>query len=152
MHPRGYGPVIAKTQSYFTSVFTPKVVDISLPWTMQTLIPAWNSRRISRLATADHDWRCHMQWRSQPRNCVGGEMFDFRLMTLFCLEKHLPKHKMTIFSKNFWEAWSLGPPLLRLCSHTFVRSMMTTKSSQLGFLHFSWRNFAWNENLFLTNR
>ena len=28
-------------------------------------------------------------------------MFDFRRITLFCLEKRLSKHKMTIFSKNF---------------------------------------------------
>jgi len=27
-------------------------------------------------------------------------MFDFRRITLFCLEKRLLKHKMTIFSKN----------------------------------------------------
>ena len=27
-------------------------------------------------------------------------MFDFRRITLFCLEKRLSKHKMTIFSKN----------------------------------------------------
>ena len=27
-------------------------------------------------------------------------MFDFRRMTLFCLEKRLSKHKMTIFSKT----------------------------------------------------
>jgi len=28
-------------------------------------------------------------------------MFDFRRITLFCLEKRLSKHKMTVFSKNF---------------------------------------------------
>ena len=27
-------------------------------------------------------------------------MFDFRRITLFCLEKRLSKHKMTIFSKD----------------------------------------------------
>jgi len=27
-------------------------------------------------------------------------MFDFRRITLFCLEKRLSKHKVTIFSKN----------------------------------------------------
>jgi len=27
-------------------------------------------------------------------------MFNFRRITLFCLEKRLPKHKMTIFSTN----------------------------------------------------
>jgi len=29
-------------------------------------------------------------------------MLDFRRITLFCLEEHLSKHKMTIFSKNLW--------------------------------------------------
>jgi len=28
----------------------------------------------------------------------GAKMFDFRRITLFCLEKRLSKHKMTIFS------------------------------------------------------
>jgi len=31
----------------------------------------------------------------------GGKMFDFRRIKLFCLEKRLSKHKMTMFSKNF---------------------------------------------------
>jgi len=39
-------------------------------------------------------------------------MFDFRRIALFCLEKRLSRHKMTIFSKNLGEAW---PPWLRLC-------------------------------------
>ena len=37
------------------------------------------------------------QWRSQPQNWGGGKMFDFRRITLFCLEKRLSKHKMTAF-------------------------------------------------------
>jgi len=37
------------------------------------------------------------QWRSQPSNWGGGKMFDFRRITLFCLEKRLSKHKMTAF-------------------------------------------------------
>jgi len=55
-------------------------------------------------------WRlislCANQWRNQPKNLGGakefggGKMFDFRRITLFCLEKRLSKHKMTIFSKN----------------------------------------------------
>jgi len=39
------------------------------------------------------------QWRSQPKNILGDKMFDFRRITLFCLEKLLSKHKITIFSK-----------------------------------------------------
>jgi len=37
----------------------------------------------------------------------GGKMFDFRPITLFCLEKRLSKHKMTIFSKPLG---GHGPP------------------------------------------
>ena len=40
------------------------------------------------------------QWRSQPRIFWGGQKFDFRRITLFCLEKRLSKYKMTIFFKN----------------------------------------------------
>jgi len=36
-------------------------------------------------------------------------MFDFRRITLFCLEKRLSKHKMTMFSKNLGGAWPLCP-------------------------------------------
>ena len=38
-------------------------------------------------------------------------MLDFRRITLFCLEKHFSKHKMTIFSKNLRGPWALWPPL-----------------------------------------
>ena len=38
-------------------------------------------------------------------------MFDFRRITLFCLEKRLPKHKMSIFYKNSGGGHgSFGPP------------------------------------------
>ena len=37
------------------------------------------------------------QWRSHPKNWGRGKMFDFRRITLFCLEKRLSKHKMTAF-------------------------------------------------------
>jgi len=40
-------------------------------------------------------------------------MFDFTRITLFCLEKHLSKHKMTIFSKNLGGHGPFGPPWLR---------------------------------------
>ena len=36
-------------------------------------------------------------------------MLDFRQITLFCLEKRLSKHKMTIFSKSLAGAWPLWP-------------------------------------------
>jgi len=58
------------------------------------------------------------QWRSQPKN-VGREknlgvakMFDFRRITLFCLDKRLSKHNMTAF-QQFGGAW---PPWLPLAT------------------------------------
>jgi len=53
---------------------------------------------------------CALQWRSQPRNFWGAKMFDFGRITLHCLEKHLSKHKMTIFSKDPGGPWPLCPP------------------------------------------
>jgi len=42
-------------------------------------------------------------------------MFDFRRITLLCLEKRLSTQKMTIFSKNLGEGMApLAPPCLRL--------------------------------------
>jgi len=37
-------------------------------------------------------------------------MFDFRRITLFCLEKRLSKHKVTIFSKILGGHGPFGPP------------------------------------------
>ena len=37
-------------------------------------------------------------------------MFDFRRITLFCLDKRLAKQKMTIFSKNLGVHGPFGPP------------------------------------------
>ena len=37
-------------------------------------------------------------------------MFDFRRITLFCLEKRLSRHKMTIFLKILGRLWPLCPP------------------------------------------
>jgi len=41
------------------------------------------------------------------------QMFNFRRITLFCLEKRFSKHKMAIFSKNWGGHGSIGlaPPL-----------------------------------------
>jgi len=39
------------------------------------------------------------------------KLFDFRRITLFCLEKRFLKHKMTIRSKNFWgDMVPVAPP------------------------------------------
>jgi len=61
---------------------------------------------------------CWLQWRNQPKKLwgpkklVGAKVYDFRRITLFCLEKRLLKHKMTIFSKNFRGSHGpFGPPL-----------------------------------------
>ena len=37
-------------------------------------------------------------------------MFDFRRITLFCLEKRLSKHKITIYSKKLGDMVSLATP------------------------------------------
>jgi len=41
-------------------------------------------------------------------------MVNFRRITLFCLEKRLPKHKTTILSKNLGGHDPFDPPWLRL--------------------------------------
>jgi len=38
-------------------------------------------------------------------------MLAFRRITLFCLEKHLSKHNITIFSENLGGPWPLWPSL-----------------------------------------
>jgi len=66
-----------------------------------------------------------IQWRSQPKslrgpkNFWGAKVYDFRRITLFCLEKRLSKHKMTIFSKNLGGHGLFGPPWLRLWLYCF---------------------------------
>jgi len=37
-------------------------------------------------------------------------MFDFRRITLLCLDERLSKHKMTICSKTFWGNGPSAPP------------------------------------------
>jgi len=63
-----------------------------------------------------------MQWLSQPRNFWGDKIFDFRRITLFCLEKRLSKHKMTIFSKNLGGGVAPLAPWLRLCVDGYTRT------------------------------
>jgi len=43
-----------------------------------------------------------------PKNFGGTKVYDFRRITLFCLEKRPSKHK--IFSKHFGGPWPLWPP------------------------------------------
>jgi len=63
------------------------------------------------------------QWRDQPKNLgaknVGGaKMFDFRRITIFCLEKRVSRHKMTVFSKNLGGHDPFAPPLTTPMSQT----------------------------------
>jgi len=54
-----------------------------------------------------------LEWISgvaSPKIWGGAKMFDFRRITLSCLEKRLSKHKMTIFSKNLGGHGPFGPP------------------------------------------
>jgi len=51
---------------------------------------------------------------ASPEIWGGGKMFDFRRITLFCLEKRFSKNKMTIFSKNLGGHGPIDPPCLRL--------------------------------------
>ena len=56
------------------------------------------------------------------KNFWAAKMFDFRRITLFCLEKRFSKHKMTIFSKHVgghgpfdtpWlRPWAVTPPTI----------------------------------------
>ena len=49
----------------------------------------------------------------QPKN-LGGKVFDFRRITLFCWENRLSKHKITIFYKNLGGHGPFGIPWLCL--------------------------------------
>jgi len=75
----------------------------------------------------------HRQWQSQPKNFGGAKMSDFKRRTLFCLEKHLPKHKMTIFSKNLGGMAPLVPPGYAYAHRSFVkRNVFMSQSSRCG--------------------
>jgi len=51
----------------------------------------------------------------------GGQMFDFRRITLFCLEKRFFKHKMTMFSKIWGVMAPLAPPVYAYGTHSSFR-------------------------------
>jgi len=50
-------------------------------------------------------------------------MFDFRRITLFCLEKRLSKHNITIFSKNLGVHDPIGHPLATLMLSSFIKDV-----------------------------
>jgi len=54
-------------------------------------------------------------------------MLDFRRITLFCLEKRVSRHKMTIFSKTLGKAMAaLAPPGYVYASHAETCSLIKT--------------------------
>jgi len=66
---------------------------------------------------------------ASPNILRRGKMFGFRRITLFCLEKRVSKHKMTIFSKNLGGmaplalpgyAYDRGPHLFHLCTSVAI--------------------------------
>ena len=59
-------------------------------------------------------------------------MFDFTRTTLFCLDKRLSKHKMTIFSKCLGGHGPFGPPWLRLWFQTLFFPDFATDSQNSG--------------------
>jgi len=73
-----------------------------------TLNKLWSLRPGIAKARIVWQYTCILaQWRSQPKN-LGGQtvlegtkMFDFRRITLFCLEKCLSKNKMTVYDCMF---------------------------------------------------
>ena len=66
----------------------------------------------------------YTQWLSQPKNLGGRKMFDFRRIALFCCEKRLSRHKMTIFSRNFGGAWPLWLSLGYAYDYTAERTIV----------------------------
>jgi len=67
-------------------------------------------------------------------------MFHFRRITLFCLEKRLSKHKMTIYSTNLWGGMApLALPWLRLCFGPPLGNFLRTPlNATLNLITFSW--------------
>jgi len=89
---------------------------------------------------------CAMALTSDPKNkkCINSfgsvycqysavytKMFNFRRITLFCLEKRLSKHRMTIFSSNLGGGMDpLALPWLRLCFDPRLGNFLRTSLYQ----------------------
>jgi len=85
-----------------------------------------------------------------------GKMFDFRRITLFCLEKRFSKHKMTVFSKNLVGGHgSFGPPGYAYASHWCRTFPLLFVQVGCGFLCGLWvwrrRPDCWPSCLSLSN-
>jgi len=81
------------------------------------------------------------QWRGQPKNLGAPKMFDFRRMTLFCFEKRLSKHKMTILSENLG-GMDLLSPWLRLCLQITARGPNAAREAILSNDEKNYHNFV----------
>jgi len=66
-------------------------------------------------------------------------MFDFRRITLFCLEKCLSKHKMIIFSKNLGENGPFPPLATPMCDTNIFAS------SYCLLVHFYAYTYVWEK-------
>jgi len=58
-------------------------------------------------------------------------MFDFRRITLICMEKRFSKHKKTVFAKHFGGHGPFAPPWLRLCSEPKLQSRLLSSQKKI---------------------
>ena len=71
--------------------------------------------------------------KRQTKIFLGGKMFDFWRITLFCSEKRLSKHKITIFSKNF--RGTMPYP-----GYAYVKRLRDAYNNAYRFMHYIPRN------------
>jgi len=122
-------------------------INFENPWRTQVVVIMDEIRVGSRPVSLGGRFQSYLvikshygQWRSQSKNLgeqkiLGAKIFDFRRITLFCLEKRLSKHKMTIFSKMLGEPWLLCPPWLRLWLRVHY-----SKRDEIYFTTLLWQN------------
>jgi len=78
-------------------------------------------------------------------SAVYTKMFKFRRITLYCLEKRLSKHKMTILSKNLGGMAPLAPPgyvyvlapLRKFSAYATGRAYLLPRAAWI--VHYCWR-------------
>ena len=105
-----------KTDARETALEAPSATCVNCEGS-KTLDLTWQFRKDRYFSKCPQTFAlCRWQWRSQPKNLEGAKkfgganMFDFRRITLFCLEKCLSKRKMTIFSKILGVHGPFNPP------------------------------------------
>ena len=78
--------------------------------THQRQVRGWTGRKC-RFSSFRYDpARDRTSGVASPNFFLGGKMFDFRRITLFCFEKRFSKHKMTMYSKNLFGSMAPLPP------------------------------------------